>query len=169
MRSSMLTVASGSSSGHDPGVLLSVVLLCFVGLAVCGGYLIVSTSRRGGRANTAWGKWRDVALVCACGALAFYLWGCLHLLFLDETRQFTACLEAGGPEKAARVDAFVGDFIPLRLQCHIRGGGSYSAGVPGYVNPIVAVLTLGAVATAACATAARAQLKKMSTMEGTEH
>ncbi|WP_328622684.1 hypothetical protein [Streptomyces sp. NBC_00354] len=112
------------------------------------------------RAGTVWGQWRDVALVCVCGALAFYLWGCLHLLFLDDTRQFEACLEAGGPQRAARVDAFEGDFVPLRLLCRIDEGGSYSAGVPGYVNTLVAVLAIGAVVTGALATAERTQLEK---------
>ncbi|MFE9799957.1 hypothetical protein ACFYP6_13900 [Streptomyces goshikiensis] len=160
--------ASGSYSGHDIGVLLAVILLCFLALAVCGVYLIVSATRRGGQADTTWGQWRYVALLCACGALGFYLWGCSHLLFLDETRQFEACLEAGGPEKAARVNAFVGDFIPLRLLCRTDGGGSYSAGVPGYVNPVVAVLTLGTAAAGAYATSLRAQLRKKSAPEGIE-
>ncbi|WP_405830549.1 MULTISPECIES: hypothetical protein [unclassified Streptomyces] len=164
----VLVAASGPVSGHDPGVLLLVILFCFAALAVCGVYLMVTTTRRGGRADTVWGQWRDVALLCACGALAFYLWGCLHLLFLDETRQFDACLEAGGPAKAARVDAFQGDFVPLRLLCHIDKGGSYSAGVPGYVNPVVAVLTLGAAATGAVATAKRTELKKKPPMKGNE-
>ncbi|MDX3537093.1 hypothetical protein PV721_22495 [Streptomyces sp. MB09-01] len=66
------------------------------------------------------------------------------------------------------MDAFQGDFVPLRLLCHIDGGGSYTAGVPGYVNPVVAVLTTGAVATGALATAKRTQLKKKPPMKGTE-
>nr|WSX47627.1 hypothetical protein OG409_00725 [Streptomyces sp. NBC_00974] len=164
----MLKAASGSTSGHDPVALLFVILFCFVALAACGVYLIAATTRRGGLADTVWGPWRDVALLCACGALTLYLWGCLHLLFLDETRQFAACLEAGGPQKAARVDAFEGDFVPLRLLCHIDKGGSYSAGVPGYVNPVVAVTMIGAVATGALAAAKRTQFKKKPPMKGNE-
>ncbi|MFI6002049.1 hypothetical protein ACIA98_16830 [Streptomyces sp. NPDC051366] len=56
------------------------------------------------------------------------------------------------------MDAFEGDFVPLRLLCRIDEGGSYSAGVPGHVNPLVAVLAIGAVVTGALATAERTQL-----------
>ncbi|MER5446236.1 hypothetical protein ABT065_11430 [Streptomyces sp. NPDC002764] len=87
---------------------------------------------------------RTCFVVLITAALAVYLWGCSHLLLLEDEDRARACLETVGRENARHVDRYIADFVPLRFACHLSSGQSYNALVPGYVNPSVAVLLLSA-------------------------
>ncbi|MFF2996470.1 hypothetical protein ACFVTC_18130 [Streptomyces sp. NPDC057950] len=80
-------------------------------------------------------------------ALAFYIWGCLHVLFLEDQEQGEAC-EQARPEGTPTLIGRRGDFIPLRLVCEASNGHDYSVVIPHYINPTVAVLLLLALACA---------------------
>ncbi|MFI1971428.1 hypothetical protein [Streptomyces cinnamoneus] len=85
--------------------------------------------------------WRDLSLLTAAAALAVYLWGCLHLLFLEDQELAERCERqrpAGTPTLVGRR----GDFIPLRLVCEASNGHDYSIVIPGYINPTVALFLL---------------------------
>ncbi|MBB5117983.1 hypothetical protein [Streptomyces eurocidicus] len=85
--------------------------------------------------------WRDLSLLTSAAALAVYLWGCLHLLFLEDQELAERCERqrpAGTPTLVGRR----GDFIPLRLVCEASNGHDYSIVIPGYINPTVALLLL---------------------------
>ncbi|MCC3650907.1 hypothetical protein LIX60_05325 [Streptomyces sp. S07_1.15] len=80
--------------------------------------------------------------------IALYLWGCLHLLFLEDQEQAEEC-ERRRPEGAPTLVGHRGDFIPLRLICESSNGRDYSVIIPDYVNPSIAVLMLLALLSAA--------------------
>ncbi|WP_230992905.1 hypothetical protein [Streptomyces endocoffeicus] len=91
--------------------------------------------------------WRDVSLATITAALALYLWGCLHVLFLEDQEQAEAC-ERQRPADIPRLVGRRGDFIPLRLVCEASDGRDYSVVIPDYINPSIAVLLLLALACA---------------------
>lgn len=105
--------------------------------------------------------WRDLSLLATAGALALYLWGCLHLIFREREDVGHACDKEVGPD-APHMDAFHGDFIPLRIVCHTEDGHTYTPPVvPDYINPSIAVLLL--LALAAGVTSAALHRKQRST------
>ncbi|WP_435969586.1 hypothetical protein [Streptomyces sp. Qhu_M48] len=131
-------MAADSWRGHDPGLL---VVGLFVSAAVLMGLVVYLGSRLAPdalRRYDAVRGTRDVALLSVAVSVAFYLWGLLHLVFVDEQLQGQEC-EVRRPEGADLVGRR-GDFVPLRLVCEVAGGADYGVLVPGYVNPVLAVL-----------------------------
>ncbi|MEU5282643.1 hypothetical protein N7925_14775 [Streptomyces sp. CA-278952] len=100
--------------------------------------------RRGGRdARTLVRGAAAVAWACAFG---FYTWGLLHFVTLDESRQAQACEERLGAERARSVDGYEYAFLPVKFRCHLTGGQTYDAVVPGYVNPAAGLFGVTAAA-----------------------
>ncbi|MFD7894534.1 hypothetical protein [Streptomyces sp. NPDC059743] len=98
---------------------------------------------------------RGVAAFAGAGAVALYVWGALHAVgaVLEAEDGGTSsvptreCIRAGGTERAAEVDGYRIEYLPVRFVCHIDGGGSYAtSGGPGYIGPAALVLALTAVA-----------------------
>ncbi|MFF3261100.1 hypothetical protein ACFYWO_18240 [Streptomyces sp. NPDC002932] len=102
-------------------------------------YLCSRFTRQAWRRRTSQAVWRDVSLVMAALGIALYLWGCLHVLFLEDQEQAEAC-ERGRPEGVTALIGRRGDFVPLRLVCEAAGGRDYSVVIPSFVNPVLAVL-----------------------------
>ncbi|MEU7044338.1 hypothetical protein AB0A77_25215 [Streptomyces varsoviensis] len=92
-------------------------------------------------------------------ALALYLWGCFHLLFLEDQELAEEC-ERQRPEGTPTLIGRRGDFIPLRLVCEASNGHDYSIVIPKYINPSIALLLLLALA---CALTAAALYRKQRT------
>ncbi|MFE3071863.1 hypothetical protein [Streptomyces sp. NPDC059247] len=128
-------------AGHDFGVLLTVL---FCGTAVLAGLTAFLGSRLAPRARrryTPARAWRDASLLAVAAGLALYLWGCLHVLFLEDGEQAARCERHRPPGLPALVGRR-GDFLPLRLVCEVSDGRDYTVVVPGFVNPTLAVLLL---------------------------
>ncbi|WP_149825526.1 hypothetical protein [Streptomyces tailanensis] len=126
---------------HSPGVLLILLLTgaaTLLGLTV---YLCSQFARHARRRYTPFAVWRDMSLAAVAVALALYLWGCLHLLFLEDEKQGEPC-ERQRPEGISKLVGRRADFIPLRLVCEASNGRDYSVVIPDYINPSVAVLLL---------------------------
>ncbi|MEO3978660.1 hypothetical protein [Streptomyces sp. CAU 1734] len=153
-------------AGHHPIAVLAIVLFGLIAILMGLVYLCVTLAARRAKPRTAAEKWRAGSVACVCAAIALYVWGALHLVLLDETAQSESCRNTGGPQQAARVDGYIGEYVPLRLVCHISEGGSYTTAVPGYVNPGVAILVLAALVTGGVAAAERAELNRKSTQKG---
>ncbi|GAA1895704.1 hypothetical protein GCM10009716_02220 [Streptomyces sodiiphilus] len=136
---------------HSPAVLLGLILAGPVAVAVCAVFLCSSWAQRGGPPKTADARWRDLAVLCGAGSVACYTWGVIQLVFTTGDSAFNACMEVVGRDRMTAVDGYEGQYIPLRLVCSMSDGTSYTAGVPGYVNPVVAVLALAAVMSAGLA------------------
>ncbi|MEV0915872.1 hypothetical protein AB0I93_16655 [Streptomyces sp. NPDC049967] len=136
----MIAESAGSPwQGHDFAVLFAVLIAgatTVLGLAL---YLCSRFTRQARRRRTSQAVWRDVSLVMAALGIALYLWGCLHVLFLGDQEQAEAC-ERGRPEGVTALVGRRGDFVPLRLVCEAAGGRDYSVVIPGFVNPVLAVL-----------------------------
>ncbi|MEV4536195.1 hypothetical protein AB0J82_20605 [Asanoa sp. NPDC049518] len=95
---------------------------------------------------------RAVASLAGLAAVVVYAWGLLHVgyavLRAEDGGTGSSPVEpcrAAGPSLASQVDGYDVDFLPLRFQCRLSGGGAYPApSVPRYVNPAAAVLVLTA-------------------------
>ncbi|MFF1411557.1 hypothetical protein ACFVX6_17515 [Streptomyces sp. NPDC058289] len=146
--------------------LLGIVLFCLVGLGAGVVLFVRSLDARHAGSRPTWLLWRAVASLGMAFGFAMYLWGLLHVALLDETAQFEACMKAGGTENVARVDAFEGEYVPLRLMCRVDEGGSYGAAVPGYVNPAVVMLAFGTLVAGGVALAEHAELAKKAKRKG---
>ncbi|ANW17455.1 hypothetical protein [Streptomyces clavuligerus] len=119
--------------------------LCFL-VAALGAF---GFSGYGFRAVTEGHRAKGVSVVARSGAalsvaacLAVYAWGAVHL-FLDESGTAEACRSAA-PEQFASVNRYSVSYVPPALHCHVPGGASYEAAVPGYVTP--AMIALGLIA-----------------------
>ncbi|MER5202869.1 hypothetical protein [Streptomyces sp. NPDC002825] len=145
-------VPSDPWQGHDVGVLLGVVFCGTAALAGLAAYLGSRLAPRARRRYTPARAWRDASLAAAGAGLAVYLWGCLHVLFLEDRAQAEAC-ETHRPPGVPALVGRRGDFLPLRLVCEASDGRDYTVVIPAYVNPTVTVLLLlallGAVTAAA--------------------
>ena len=142
-----MITASDPWQGHNFAALFSISVTgtaTLLGLTV---YLCSRFTRRARRRYTPFAVWRDVSLAMAAVALALYLWGCLHVLFLEDQEQAEEC-ERQRPEGISALVGRRGDFIPLRLVCEASDGRDYSVVIPGFINPSVAVLLLLALACA---------------------
>ncbi|NED11884.1 hypothetical protein [Streptomyces sp. SID9124] len=140
-----MATASDPWRGHDFAILLPVII---AGTLAALGVLAFLGSRLTARARarrTAPAVWRDASLAAAGLALALYVWGCLHVLFLEDQEQAEQC-ELHRPEGTPRLVGRRGDFIPLRLVCEASNGHDYSVVIPHYINPSIAVLLLLALA-----------------------
>ncbi|WP_249025494.1 hypothetical protein [Streptomyces sparsogenes] len=111
------------------------------------GYLCSRFTQPARRRYTPFTVWRDLSLTAVAAALALYLWGCLHVLFLEDQEQAEAC-ERQRPDGIPRLVGRRGDFIPLRLVCEASNGRDYSVIIPDYINPTIALLLLVALACA---------------------
>ncbi|WP_327687300.1 hypothetical protein [Streptomyces sp. NBC_00467] len=139
-------MASDPWQGHNFAALFSILVAgaaTTLGLTV---YLCSRFTRPARQRYTPLAAWRDVSLATTAVALAVYLWGCLHVLFLEDQEQGEEC-ERQRPEGPTLVGRR-GDFIPLRLVCEASDGRDYSVIIPDYINPAVAVLLLLALACA---------------------
>ncbi|MFD7914738.1 hypothetical protein ACFV30_29135 [Streptomyces sp. NPDC059752] len=133
-------MASSTFEAPDPVGLVLIILIGGISAASLAGYGFSSAMRQGaGRKGVA----RGFAALAASAMAAMYVWGAFHLI-MDETMTDRACKEAVGPERAGRIDGYAPSYMPLGLDCHVRGSGTYVAAVPGYVNP--SVLALGLIA-----------------------
>ncbi|MEU8822531.1 hypothetical protein [Streptomyces sp. NPDC048636] len=134
-------IASDPWQGHNFAALFSILLTgttTLLGLAI---YLCSRFTRQAHRRYTPFAAWRDVSLATVAAALALYLWGCLHVLFLEDQEQAEEC-ERQRPEGVPHLVGRRGDFIPLRLVCEASDGRDYSVIIPGYINPTIASLLL---------------------------
>ncbi|MFD5573560.1 hypothetical protein [Streptomyces cadmiisoli] len=128
-------------------LLLVIGVVTAVGLS---GYAFGTIAGHGVRRASRPARLRFLAALTGAGAAALYTWGALHVLGGDiaagdggaGSAPIRPCLEAGGPERGARTLRTSVSVIPIRLVCHTSTGERYTAAVPGYVNPAVAVLSL---------------------------
>ncbi|MFI2077637.1 hypothetical protein [Streptomyces triculaminicus] len=134
-------MASNPWRGHDFVGLLAILVVGAVTLLSLIGYLCSRLIRQTRRGYAPFGLWRDLSLLTLAAALAVYLWGCLHLLFLEDQELAERC-ERQRPVGTPTLVGRRGDFIPLRLVCEASNGHDYSIVVPGYINPTVALLLL---------------------------
>ncbi|MFC5147665.1 hypothetical protein [Streptomyces aureoversilis] len=136
-----MITASDPWQEHNFAALLAILIAGTATLLGLAGYLCSRLTRQARRGCTPVRLWRDLSLLTAAVALAVYLWGCLHLLFLEDQELAERCERqrpAGTPTLVGRR----GDFIPLRLVCEASNGHDYSVVIPGYINPAVALLLL---------------------------
>ncbi|WKK22809.1 hypothetical protein QZH56_29265 [Streptomyces olivoreticuli] len=136
-----MITASNPWQGHNFAGLLAILIVGAATLLGLIGYLCSRLTRQARRGYTPFRLWRDLSLLTAAAALTVYLWGCLHLLFLEDQELAERCERqrpAGTPTLVGRR----GDFIPLRLVCEASNGHDYSIVIPGYINPVVAFLLL---------------------------
>ncbi|MBO2450848.1 hypothetical protein J4573_27370 [Actinomadura barringtoniae] len=130
-------------------VLVMGFLACAViALALVAGGIVLGVRR--GRHSWA-GLLGAVASAAFGVGLGLYAWGlgCLSLPVMDADSGGTdsappqPCREAG-MDKAMHVRDYAVGLLPLRFECKLDGGGSYtvSSAVPGYANRGAAVFTL---------------------------
>ncbi|MBL1118912.1 hypothetical protein JK364_42100 [Streptomyces sp. 110] len=159
--------APSSLAADSPDGLNSILLLfiCLIGvitvctlIALLGSGLAKRTGRRKTRAEWLGG----IALLSVCVTIALYIWGALHVMFMESDTMREACAKAGSPEKAAQVDRYSARYLPLRFTCQIDKGGSYDAAVPGYVNPAMGIAFALAIATGTVSVVTRDQNRSTS-------
>lgn len=136
-----MVLASDPWRGHDPGALLTTVFVGVVALASLTVYLCSRFAQRARRSYTPDRAGRDVALASVAAGIAVYLWGLLHILFIEDQEQAETC-ERQRPDGVPALVGRRGDFIPLRLVCVASNGRDYSVLIPEYVNPVLAALVL---------------------------
>ncbi|MEU4553357.1 hypothetical protein [Micromonospora violae] len=141
-------------------MLFLLLLLAALGAAALATVLAVRGVRTAARRSGPPGWLRAVALLAGAGAVAMYAWGLLHLGYAVMRAEDGGAGSApagpcreGGSQLASMVDGYGVDFLPLRFECHLSGGGTYvTSSVPGYVNQAAAALGL---ITAGCAVLTR--------------
>ncbi|MFE7748604.1 hypothetical protein [Streptomyces sp. NPDC057428] len=136
-----MITASDPWQGHDFSILFTVLIAGTSALLGCTAYLCSRFSRRARHLCTPSRVWRDLSLAAAAATLALYLWGCLHLLFLEDQEEAMEC-EPNRPEGTPRLVGLRGDFVPLRLVCETLDGRDFAVVVPGYVDPALVALLL---------------------------
>ncbi|MFJ4635383.1 hypothetical protein ACIP69_06870 [Streptomyces hygroscopicus] len=134
-----MNTAASPWHGHSFSVLLPIMLAGTAALLAIALYLCSRLTRQARLRRTPFAVWRDVSLVTVAAALALYLWGCLHVFFLDDQDQSEEC-ELQRPGGIPRLVGLRGDFIPLRLVCEASNGRDYSVIIPGYISPAIAIL-----------------------------
>lgn len=140
-----MALASDPWQGHDFATLFTVLVAgALTGLSILA-FLCSRLTRQARELRTAPAVWRDASLAATALAIALYLWGCLHVLFLEDQEQAEQC-ELHRPEGTPTLIGRRGDFIPLRLVCEAANGRDYSVVIPDYINPSIAVLLLLALA-----------------------
>ena len=110
----VVVTASNPWQGHDFAVLSAVLLAGPATLVAATVYLCSRFTRQARRRRTPTAVWRDASLTAVTVALALYVWGCLHVLFLEDQEQAEAC-ERARPAGVPTLIGIRGDFIPLRL------------------------------------------------------
>ncbi|MFD3608484.1 hypothetical protein [Streptomyces atroolivaceus] len=144
-------MASDPWQGHDFAVLFTVLIAGAPTALGLTAFLFSRFTRRARRRRTAPAVWRDLGLTTAVLGLSLYMWGCLHVLFLDQQDQAMEC-EQHRPEGTPTLVGRRGDFVPLRLVCEASDGRDYTVVIPDYINPSIAVLLLLALVCAAVST-----------------
>ncbi|MEV4427408.1 hypothetical protein ACN9M0_20025 [Streptomyces sp. R-07] len=144
-------VPSDPWAGHDFGVLLTVLFCGAAALAGLTAYLGSRLAPRARRRYTPARVVRDASLAAVAAGIALYLWGCLHVLFLEDQEQAAQC-ELHRPPGLPALVGRRGDFIPLRLVCEASDGRDYTVVIPDFINPTLAVLLLLALLGAVTAT-----------------
>lgn len=151
------SLAADSAGGIDSILLLFIcligVIVIFTLVGMVGSGIVQRTGRRKTRAEWLGG----IALLSVCATVALYIWGALHVMFMESYTMREECAKAGGAAKAAQVDRYSASYFPLRFTCRIDEGGSYDAAVPGYVNPAMGIAFVLAIATGAVSVVARDQ------------
>lgn len=138
-------------------MLVLVLFLGFLGgmviallLIICG--IVLGAFR--GRHSTAF-RLQAVALFAAAAAIGMYAWGLgfVGSAVLEaedggtDSSPLRPCRGEADAETVARVTGYQVGFMPLRFECQLEGGGSYTtSSVPTYVNPATVALTLLAIA-----------------------
>ncbi|WP_158711598.1 hypothetical protein [Streptomyces xylophagus] len=154
------TQASDSPDGINSIILLFIILIATIVVFSLVGYLFSSIARHGHLFKNRQGAFKTAAVLCACATLCTYVWGALHIIFMEDPGMRTACLKAGGKDRAAEVQAYEASYFPLRFVCRTAVGNSYSAAVPGYVNPAIAGFFAVTLITGAAANAPRLNLQR---------
>ncbi|MFH8491223.1 hypothetical protein [Streptomyces longisporoflavus] len=132
--------ASVAADGFDSITVLFILLIGSVVVFSLIVYLCSSLARRE-RPPHGLRLWlRGGAVLGCCAALCVYLWGLLHVVFMEDTNMREACVKSGGGKRAATVDGYGASYVPLRFTCRIDEGGSYAAAVPPWINPALSVL-----------------------------
>ncbi|MEV7779927.1 hypothetical protein [Kitasatospora sp. NPDC088351] len=128
--------------GHDGIALLLLTLAGVIatpGLFVYGVRVLIRARRAGTRAAAL----APAAVLTWAGVAGMYTWGLLHLFMSDDYGDSRACTAAAG---TGRVVGYDPSFVPLEFGCRIDDGRTAGVIVPGYVNPVLAVLAVCAVA-----------------------
>ncbi|MFI1177003.1 hypothetical protein [Streptomyces melanogenes] len=133
--------ASDRTDGISSIVLLFILLIGLILVFGLVGYLISSTVNRGSLPRTASAWLQTFAVLLGGATVVMYMLGAGSLIFMEDRDMRAACLTAGGAEKYDQVDGYEGRYFPPRFLCHLKGGGSYGAQVPGYVNPSLILLS----------------------------
>ncbi|MER5546113.1 hypothetical protein ABT072_27525 [Streptomyces sp. NPDC002589] len=136
-----MITASDPWQGHNFPALFAIVLCGAAALLALLVYLCSRLTPRNLRSCTPPAVWRDASLLTAAASLALYLWGCLHVIFMDREEEGQAC-EVARPPDVRHLVGMRGDFVPLRLVCRAADGRDYSILIPHYVNPTLLVLLL---------------------------
>ncbi|MGW7658448.1 hypothetical protein ACWGMA_24125 [Streptomyces asiaticus] len=156
------SLASDSPDGLNSILLLFICLIGVIVIFTLIGLLGSGMAKRRGRRKTRAEWFGGIALLSVCATIALYIWGALHLMFMESDTMREACAKARSPEKAAQVDRYSASYLPLRFTCRIDEGGSYGAAVPGYVNPAMGIAFVLAIATGAVSVVARDQNRPTS-------
>ncbi|MEV6673943.1 hypothetical protein [Streptomyces sp. NPDC051162] len=136
-----MITASNPWQGHNFAVLIAILSAGGATLLSLIGYLCSRLTRQVRQEYTPFCLWRDLSLLAAAAALAVYVWGCLHFLFLTVHELAQRC-ERQRPSGASTLIGLRGDFIPLRAVCEVSNGHDYSIVIPSYINPTVALFLL---------------------------
>ncbi|MFJ2199474.1 hypothetical protein [Streptomyces violaceusniger] len=155
-------LAADSAGGHNSILLLFICLIGVIVIFTLIGILGSGVSKRTGRRKTRADWLGGIALLSVCATIALYIWGALHVMFMENDNMREECTRAGGAAKAAQVDRYEAHYLPLRFTCHLDEGGSYDAALPGYVNPAMAIAFVLAIATGAVSVVARDQDRSTS-------
>src|SRR5215208_6278708 len=110
-------MATDSFEGHSALALLAIILLGLLGACVLAVYGCTMLARRGVRSSAPAVIVRCLAAFAASAAIVMYVWGAVHLMLLDDTRQDQACKRAVGAAHAMNIDGYRPTYIPLRLGC----------------------------------------------------
>ncbi|MET7987634.1 MULTISPECIES: hypothetical protein [unclassified Streptomyces] len=122
-------------------VILPIILIGLIVAVTLAVYGASSLARRGIRRASLGVRLRAGAALAGAAAALMYAWGAVHLV-RDETMTTQACRDAVPAAQAAHVSGVDVSLVPLHLNCHVTGDGSYAAAVPQYVNPAVLGLAL---------------------------
>ncbi|MDT0346449.1 hypothetical protein [Streptomyces litchfieldiae] len=155
MNWNLSALASDKAGGFDTIAVLFILLIGLVVVFSLIAYLCSSIARRKQRSRDGRSWLRAGAVLSICAAICVYLWGTLHVAFMEDEHMREACVEAGGQAKADEVDGYGASYLPLRFECRIDEGDSYSAAIPPWINPALGVFASLALITGVASGATR--------------